>query len=89
MDTRPLDNDVVADVVAAGGLSRRTALLKVSAGGVAAALLVRGVAQPPPRMPSPTPAYAAGVTAEILGRIEPQALPGTAATGARHLRSGC
>ena len=59
-----------------GGLSRRTALWKVSAGGLAAALLVRGVVQAAAQDASPTPAYAAGVTAEFLGRIEPPAAPG-------------
>lgn len=76
MDTRALDGDVVAAV----GFSRREALVKVSAGGLAAALLVRGVgpavAQDASPVPSPTPAYAAGVTAEIFGRIEPPGAPG-------------
>jgi len=76
MDARhPLDEPVERL-----GLSRREALLKVSAGGLAAAFLVRGVgpaaAQDATAVPSPTPAYAAGVTAEILGRIEPPAAPG-------------
>jgi len=53
------------------GLSRRTALLKLSAGGLAAALFVRGMGHAIAQGASPTPAYAAGVTAEILGRIEP------------------
>ena len=74
-DSPPFVTDAPSDL---SGLSRRTALLKVSAGGLAAALLVRGmgnaVAQEGTAVP--TPAYAAGVTAEILGRIEPPAAPG-------------
>ena len=69
---QPLD----AESIEPGGLSRRTALWKVSAGGLAAALLVRGVVQAAAQDASPTPAYAAGVTAEILGRIEPPGAPG-------------
>jgi mannose-6-phosphate isomerase-like protein (cupin superfamily) len=74
MTTRPHDDALGA----AGGLSRRDALLKVSAGGVAAALLLRGLgtAAAQDATPIPTPAYATGVTAEILGRIEPPAAPG-------------
>lgn len=75
---RPADDDPIEPV----GLSRREALLRVSAGGLAAALLARGggpvAAQDATAVPSPTPAYAAGVTAEILGRIEPPAAPGHA-----------
>lgn len=56
-------------------LSRREAVLTVSAGGLAAALFVRGFGHAVAQDASPTPAYAAGVTAEILGRIEP---PGAA-----------
>jgi quercetin dioxygenase-like cupin family protein len=58
------------------GLSRRTALVKLSAGGLAAALLARGIGHAVAQDASPTPAYAAGVTAEILGRIEPPGAPG-------------
>src|SRR5215213_1745266 len=57
-------------------LSRREAVLTVSAGGLAAALLVRGMGIAVAQDASPTPTYAAGVTAEILGRIEPPAAPG-------------
>src|SRR5262245_9040132 len=62
------------------GLSRRQALVRLSAGGFTAMLLVRGVkvAAAQDAGASPTPAYAAGVTAEILGRIEPPAAPGYA-----------
>jgi quercetin dioxygenase-like cupin family protein len=69
----------VAEVPGApGDLSRRTALLRLSAGGFAAALLVRGIGNAVAQDATavPTPAYAAGVTAEILGRIEPPAAPG-------------
>lgn len=59
------------DAREAAGLSRREAVLKVSAGGLAAALLTRGFGTVLAQDASPTPAYAAGVTAEILGRIEP------------------
>ena len=69
---RPVNDEPVAS----GGLSRRTALWTVSAGGLAAALLVRSAVQAAAQDASPTPAYAAGVTAEILGRIEPPAAPG-------------
>ena len=69
---RPVDDEPVAS----GGLSRRTALLTMSAGGLAAALLARGVGSAVAQDVSPTPAYAAGVTAEILGRIEPPGAPG-------------
>jgi hypothetical protein len=69
---------VDAELVERGGLSRRTALWKVGAGGLAAALLVRGVGNAVAQDVTPTPAYAAGVTAEILGRIEPPAAPGYA-----------
>ncbi|MDQ3227491.1 MAG: hypothetical protein M3Q50_12765 [Chloroflexota bacterium] len=58
------------------GLSRREAVRKVSAGGLAAALLARGLGNALAQDASPTPAYAAGVTPEILGRIEPPAAPG-------------
>jgi quercetin dioxygenase-like cupin family protein len=51
-------------------------MLKVSAGGLAVALLVRGMGNAVAQDASPTPAYAAGVTAEILGRIEPPGAPG-------------
>ena len=69
---RPVDDEPVAS----GGLSRRTALWTISAGGLAAALLARGVGSAVAQDASPTPAYAAGVTAEILGRIEPPGAPG-------------
>jgi hypothetical protein len=69
---RPVD----AEAVERGGLSRRTALWTLSAGGLAAALLARGMGNAIAQDASPTPAYAAGVTAEILGRIEPPAAPG-------------
>jgi mannose-6-phosphate isomerase-like protein (cupin superfamily) len=69
---RPIDDEPVAS----DSLSRRTALWKVSAGGLATALLVRSAVQAAAQDASPTPAYAAGVTAEILGRIEPPAAPG-------------
>ena len=69
---RPVD----AEPIESGGLSRRTALLKVSAGGLTAALLARGIGKAVAQDASPTPAYAAGVTPEILGRIEPPAAPG-------------
>jgi mannose-6-phosphate isomerase-like protein (cupin superfamily) len=72
MNTRhPLD-----EPVARLGLSRRETLRRVSAGGLAAALLLRGMGHAVAQDASPTPAYAAGVTAEILGRIEPPAAPG-------------
>ena len=67
VDTLPMET---------AGLSRRAALLTLSAGGIAAALLVRGVSNAIAQGASPTPAYAAGVTAEILGRIEPPGAPG-------------
>ncbi len=73
MDSRPPIDDEPGE---GSGLSRRTALLKVSAGGLAAALLVRGIGNALAQDASPTPAYAAGVTAEILGRIEPPGAPG-------------
>lgn len=69
---RPVD----AEAVERGGLSRRTALWTLSAGGLAAALLARGMGNAIAQDASPTPTYAAGVTAEILGRIEPPAAPG-------------
>ena len=69
---------VVADPVMSVGLSRRTTLRKLSAGGLAAALLARGIGHAVAQDAAPTPAYAAGVTAEILGRIEPPAAPGYA-----------
>jgi quercetin dioxygenase-like cupin family protein len=69
---RPVDDEPVTS----DRLSRRTALWTVSAGGLAAALLVRSAVQAAAQDASPTPAYAAGVTAEILGRIEPPAAPG-------------
>ena len=69
---RPVDDEPVRGA----GLSRRTALWTVSAGGLATALLVRSAAQAAAQDASPTPAYAAGVTAEILGRIEPPGAPG-------------
>jgi mannose-6-phosphate isomerase-like protein (cupin superfamily) len=76
MNTRQATDDARESAA----LSRREAVLKVSAGGVAAALLVRGIgqaaAQEATTVPSPTPAYATGVTPEILGRIEPPAAPG-------------
>ena len=72
MDTRPAKDDVVPAI----GLSRRAALRTVSAGGLAAALLVCGMGHAVAQDASPTPAYAAGVTAEILGGIEPPAAPG-------------
>jgi quercetin dioxygenase-like cupin family protein len=58
------------------GLSRRTALVKVSAGGLAAALLTRGFGHAVAQDVTPTPVYAAGVTPEILGRLEPPGAPG-------------
>jgi quercetin dioxygenase-like cupin family protein len=64
--------------VAADGLSRRQALYQVGAGGLAAALLLRGSALTAAQTASPTPVYAEGITAEILGRIEPPAAPGYA-----------
>ena len=67
---------VAAEPIASDSLSRRTALLRVTAGGLAAALLVRSAVQAAAQDASPTPAYAAGVTAEILGRIEPPGAPG-------------
>lgn len=70
------DRPAAAKSIEPGGLSRRTALWKVSAGGLAAALLVRGVVPAAAQDASPTPVYAAGVTAEILGRIEPPGAPG-------------
>ena len=69
---RPVDDEPVAS----GALSRRTALLTVSAGGLAAALLARGFGKVVAQDVTPTPAYAAGVTAEILGRVEPPGTPG-------------
>ena len=69
---RPVDDEPVAR----GGLSRRTALLTVSAGGLAAALLARGFGNAVAQDVTPTPVYAAGVTPEILGRIEPPGAPG-------------
>jgi mannose-6-phosphate isomerase-like protein (cupin superfamily) len=59
----------------ASGLSRREAMFAVSASGLAAALFIRSMGQAVAQDASPTPAYAAGVTAEILGRIEPPAAP--------------
>ena len=70
---RPLDHELVTRA----GLSRRTALLKMSAGGLAAALLVHGMSNAVAQDASPTPTYAASVTAEILGRIEPPGAPGS------------
>jgi quercetin dioxygenase-like cupin family protein len=67
---------VVDDLLTSIALSRRTALLKMSTAGLAAALLVRGMGNAVAQDASPTPAYAAGVTAEILGRIEPPGAPG-------------
>jgi quercetin dioxygenase-like cupin family protein len=72
MDTRPTENDVAPAI----GLSRREAVRAVSAGGLAAALFVRNLGHAVAQDAAPTPAYAAGVTAEILGRIEPPAAPG-------------
>src|SRR5687768_1383382 len=69
---RPVDDEPVVS----GGLSRRTALLRVSAGGLAAALLARGFGTAVAQDASPTPVYAAGVTPEIRGRIEPPGAPG-------------
>ncbi len=60
----------------ASGLSRREAVFAVSASGLAAALFIRGMGYAGAQDAAPTPAYAAGVTAEILGRIEPPAAPG-------------
>jgi quercetin dioxygenase-like cupin family protein len=57
-------------------VSRRAVLWTLSAGGLTAALLARGMGHAVAQDASPTPAYAAGVTAEILGRIEPPAAPG-------------
>jgi quercetin dioxygenase-like cupin family protein len=76
-EAKPMDPRRPVDDLPVGvaGFSRRTALLKMSAGGLAAALLVRGMGSAVAQDASPTPAYAAGVTAEILGRIEP---PGAA-----------
>jgi quercetin dioxygenase-like cupin family protein len=70
---RPVD----AEAGERGGLSRRTALWTLSAGGLAAVLLARGTGNALAQDASPTPAYAAGVTAEILGRIEPPGAPGS------------
>ena len=67
---------VVDDLLTSTGLSRRTALLKISAGGLATVLLARGIGNAVAQDVSPTPAYAAGVTPEILGRIEPPGAPG-------------
>ena len=68
------------DPSSAVGVSRRQALLRVSAGGLAAAFAMHGIrrtfAQEATAVPSPTPAYAVGVTPEILGRIEPPMTPG-------------
>ena len=77
MDTsRPDSSDPSSSV----GVSRRQALLRVSAGGLAAAFSMHGLrqafAQEATAVPSPTPAYAVGVTPEILGRIEPPMTPG-------------
>jgi mannose-6-phosphate isomerase-like protein (cupin superfamily) len=69
---RPVDDEPVAR----DRLSRRSALWTVSAGGLATALLARGMGNAVAQDASPTPTYAAGVTAEILGRIEPPAAPG-------------
>jgi quercetin dioxygenase-like cupin family protein len=69
---RPIDDEPVVSE----SLSRRTALWKVSAGGLAAALLARGFSTAVAQDASPTPVYAAGVTPEILGRIEPPGAPG-------------
>ena len=69
---RPIDDEPVVSE----SLSRRTALWKVSAGGLAAALLARGFSTAVAQDVSPTPVYAAGVTPEILGRIEPPGAPG-------------
>ena len=68
---------VAVEPIESGGLSRRTALWTLSAGGLAAVLLARGTGQAIAQDASPTPAYAAGVTAEILGRIEPPGAPGS------------
>jgi hypothetical protein len=69
---RPVDDEPVAR----DRLSRRSALWTVSAGGLATALLARGMGNAVAQDASPTPTYAAAVTAEILGRIEPPAAPG-------------
>ena len=76
MDARRPDDDRLETA----GLSRREALLRVGAGGLAAALLARGVgpAAAQDATPAPTPANAAGITAEVLGRIEPAVAPGYA-----------
>jgi quercetin dioxygenase-like cupin family protein len=71
-----LQRSVDGEAIERGGLSRRTALLKVSASGLAAAILLRGIGHAGAQDASPTPTYAAGVTAEILGRIEPPGAPG-------------
>jgi len=64
------------ECVARSGLSRRTALVTMSAGGLAATLLARGFGHTLAQDVTPTPVYAAGVTPEILGRIEPPGAPG-------------
>jgi quercetin dioxygenase-like cupin family protein len=68
------------DPSSAVGVSRRQALLRASAGGLAAVFAMRGIrqafAQEATAGPSPTPTYAVGVTPEILGRIEPPMTPG-------------
>jgi hypothetical protein len=72
MDARPTEDDVVPAI----GRSRRAALRTMRAGGLAATLLVRGRGHAVAQDVAPTPAYAAGMTAEILGGIEPPAAPG-------------
>ena len=73
MEARQVDD---GDSLGLFGLSRREALVRLTTGGLGAALLVRGVGKVVAQDVTPTPVYAAGVTPEILGRIEPPAAPG-------------
>jgi hypothetical protein len=76
----PREESPMRTVVPSSRLDRRAALVRLSASGLAAALVARGggpaAAQEATVVPSPTPAYAAGVTPEILGHIEPPGAPG-------------
>jgi quercetin dioxygenase-like cupin family protein len=70
---RPTDTSVEPNA-----LSRRAALLLGGAAGLAAALQLQAASLAAAQEASPTPVYAAGITPEILGRIEPSVTPGYA-----------
>jgi quercetin dioxygenase-like cupin family protein len=75
MEGRQVDE---GDALDPFGLSRRAALVRLTTGGLGVALLARGIGKVAAQDVTPTPVYAAGVTPEILGHIEPSAAPGYA-----------